>query len=154
VSKIINILDSSGCTVQVECAPCKNPHSRAVYRVDQKQHPIIQLCSNKVEKYYDVIESITHELIHVHDHCVNKYDLNDEKQVACTEIRASMHAECRDFQFNLSAMESCVRQHATLSLLQNDGIDTQEEAEFLVESMMNKCLIREFYYCFKKSKTF
>ena len=54
----------------------------------------IILCQDRIRNERELIEAFVHELTHAYDSTINNLDLSKCKDLACSEIRAAMNAEC------------------------------------------------------------
>lgn len=107
----------------------------------------IVICQNNPGT--DHIQGIlTHEMIHMFDHCTNHLDFRNLEHLACTEIRAANLAHCSfmgaymqgdaDF-FNVKQKhQDCVKTKALFSLLAVRHV-TKEEAISVIEKVFPKC---------------
>ena len=71
-----------GCNVPVACAPCSGMKVRGGF------DPIggIVICQDNNWKKRTVESTLTHEMVHAFDHCRFQFDINNLKQIACSEV--------------------------------------------------------------------
>eukprot|EP00054_Salpingoeca_dolichothecata_P030047 m.241020 g.241020 ORF g.241020 m.241020 type:complete len:94 (+) comp26585_c1_seq97:2223-2504(+) len=62
------------------CEPC------GVNAAFDAQHNEVVLCARNIYSEKHMAQVITHELVHVYDHCRGKLDLTNVKHMACTEV--------------------------------------------------------------------
>ena len=48
------------------------------------------LCHNRTYEYKDVAEILSHELLHAFDYCRANIDIENNYQVACSEVRFAL----------------------------------------------------------------
>lgn len=143
ITQLTQSLHSKDCDVHLKCRPCKKLDSKAFYRVHKDGSRHILLCSEKMINYYDVVESITHELVHAYDDCVGRIDSLDH--IACSEIRAYFHSDCKDRGFTRAQTWECVRKHSIDSILLNKNTK-REQVEEMVDKKMSSCMNKPLIY--------
>lgn len=105
------------------------------------------LCENTIytQKAMDTV--LTHELIHAFDNCRVKYNPDNVRHLACTEIRAAnLSGDCfyskeafGRFRFKWKAhQQECVKERAVKSMLCVRDMSKQEAQE-VVESVFDAC---------------
>ncbi|EIW87409.1 hypothetical protein CONPUDRAFT_116642 [Coniophora puteana RWD-64-598 SS2] len=137
----------SGCAVPPEnivCAPCDAAAGRA-----GGFHPAgaIVLCQGGFGGKRHMEDTLTHELVHMYDHCAFKVDWADLRHHACSEIRAnSLSGDCRFFRelgrgfvaFS-KQHQTCVRRRAVLSVRANPNCPDEAAAERAVNEVWESC---------------
>ncbi|KAK2549658.1 Mitochondrial inner membrane protease ATP23-like protein [Acropora cervicornis] len=105
------------------------------------------LCENTIYSQRTMEDVLTHELIHAYDNCRIKYNPDDVRMLACTEIRAAnLSGDCwfsketfGRFKFGWKGhQQKCVKERAVKSILCVREISKQE-AEDVVESVFDAC---------------
>lgn len=118
----------------------------------------IVLCTDKIKTKHELETVLTHELMHMFDHCAWRANFREEEQLTCSELRASAVGECvsrrnlyKENDDNNSTMdraigsrssslreqEQCARMHAIRNM-QGYG-HTRQKSEELVRKMFHKC---------------
>ncbi|RNA36041.1 mitochondrial inner membrane protease ATP23-like protein [Brachionus plicatilis] len=125
-------------------------YCRAEYNMFDLRHLActqIILCHNRVYKYEDCAEILSHELVHAFDYCRAMIDVENNHHVACTEIRAANLTACSvmDAISNDSALfyfkdvqKECVRRKAALSLQMVRNI-SEADAYKVVDHVFDRC---------------
>ncbi|KAI8893520.1 peptidase M76, partial [Globomyces pollinis-pini] len=83
----------------------------------------ISICKNQPLTNTQITQTIIHELIHAYDHCTLKFDSDDCRQIACSEVRAAaLSGDCDLTQELLrghfawfDTFKNCVERRAFLS---------------------------------------
>nr|XP_058957141.1 mitochondrial inner membrane protease ATP23 homolog [Pocillopora verrucosa]XP_058957142.1 mitochondrial inner membrane protease ATP23 homolog [Pocillopora verrucosa] len=147
VKFMLKAMSNLGCEVDPErhmvCEPC-DPKLIGGFDHDTKE---MFLCENTIytQKAMDTV--LTHELIHAFDNCRVKYNPDNVRHLACTEIRAAnLSGDCffsREafgrFKFRWKAhQQECVKERAVKSMLCVRDI-SKEEAQEVVESVFDAC---------------
>jgi inner membrane protease ATP23 len=83
-------------SLEISCQPCGNsgPEGGARAFVKGPDPLSIVLCSNRLFSREDIEQVLVHELIHVFDVHIRKWDLTNCYTLAKSEIRAAREAEC------------------------------------------------------------
>jgi hypothetical protein len=86
-SPIIRFMDKEmkklGCSPPVFCTPC----SARVHGGFSVLHGIA-ICENHIPSKRRAESTLAHEMVHAYDHCRFKFDLQNLKHVACSEVNA------------------------------------------------------------------
>ncbi|KIJ11335.1 hypothetical protein PAXINDRAFT_164113 [Paxillus involutus ATCC 200175] len=138
-------LKLSGCAVpssNIVCAPCDLTRSGGF-------HPAgaIVLCQGHFGDKKHMEDTLTHELIHMYDHCKFKVDWHNLRHHACSEIRAnSLSGDCRYMRelgrgyVSFSKQhQACVRRRAILSVRANPKCPDEAAAERAVNEVWESC---------------
>eukprot|EP00054_Salpingoeca_dolichothecata_P030042 m.240375 g.240375 ORF g.240375 m.240375 type:complete len:910 (+) comp26585_c1_seq6:16-2745(+) len=147
VKFMMDHLKKIGCEVNIEkhfvCEPC------GVNAAFDAQHNEVVLCARNIYSEKHMAQVITHELVHVYDHCRGKLDLTNVKHMACTEIRAaSLSTECyfweeilNRFQFGLKKHhQACVKRRALRSIMSVPNMKVSEkQAKQAIEEVWDVC---------------
>ncbi|KAJ7376846.1 Mitochondrial inner membrane protease ATP23 [Desmophyllum pertusum] len=144
---MLDAMSKLGCDVDAEkhlvCEPC-DPKLVGGFDHDTKQ---MFLCENTISSQYQMDLVLTHELIHAYDNCRVKYNPDNVKHLACTEVRAAnLSGDCwfsketfGRFRFGWKAhQQKCVKERAVKSMLCVRNI-SKTEAEDVVESVFVAC---------------
>ncbi|XP_020612027.1 mitochondrial inner membrane protease ATP23 homolog [Orbicella faveolata] len=144
---MLDAMSRLGCDVDPDkhfvCEPC-DPKLVGGFDHDAKE---MFLCENAIYTQSAMENVLTHELIHAYDNCRIKYDPDNVKHLACTEIRAAnLSGDCwfskeafGRFKFRWRAhQQECVKTRAVKSMLCVRNI-SKEEAEKVVESVFDAC---------------
>ncbi|KAF9218147.1 hypothetical protein BS17DRAFT_791991, partial [Gyrodon lividus] len=135
----------SGCPVppsNIVCAPCDPTRSGGF-------HPAgaIVLCQGHFGDKKHMEDTLTHELIHMYDHCKFNIDWHNLRHHACSEIRAnSLSGDCRYMRelgrgyVSFSKQhQACVRRRAILSVRANPKCPDEAAAERAVNEVWESC---------------
>ncbi|KAF8131409.1 peptidase M76 family-domain-containing protein [Boletus edulis] len=135
----------SGCTVphgNIICAPCDLTRSGGF-------HPAggIVLCQNHLSSKRQMEDTLTHELVHMHDHCKFNVDWHNLRHHACSEIRAnSLSGDCRYMRelgrghvSFTKQHQTCVRRRAILSVRANPSCPDEATAARAVNEVWESC---------------
>ncbi|OAX38948.1 hypothetical protein K503DRAFT_769956 [Rhizopogon vinicolor AM-OR11-026] len=138
-------LNLSGCPVppsNVVCAPCDRTRSGGF-------HPAgaIILCQGHFGDKKHMEDTLTHELVHMYDHCKFNVDWRNLRHHACSEIRAnSLSGDCRfmrevgrGFVSFSKQHQACVRRRAILSVRANPMCSDEAAAERAVNEVWESC---------------
>ncbi|EGN93536.1 hypothetical protein SERLA73DRAFT_115543 [Serpula lacrymans var. lacrymans S7.3] len=138
-------LKMSGCPVSpsnIACAPCDMTRSGGF-------HPAgaIILCQGHFMDKKHMEDTLTHELIHMYDHCKFNVDWYNLRHHACSEIRAnSLSGDCRfmrelgrGFVAFSKQHQACVRRRAVLSVRVNPSCPDEAAAERAVNEVWESC---------------
>uniref|UniRef100_UPI00398E9A42 mitochondrial inner membrane protease ATP23 homolog n=1 Tax=Pristiophorus japonicus TaxID=55135 RepID=UPI00398E9A42 len=144
---LIDAMKSSGCTVYKDrhfaCEDCDASVSGGF---DAEISQIV-LCQNNIHQQRHMNRVVTHELVHMFDHCRAHVDwFHNIKHLACSEIRAAnLSGECTfvnelsRFHFGLKQHhQKCVRERASRSILAVRKV-SQEIAEKAVDDVFDIC---------------
>ncbi|XP_015773739.1 PREDICTED: mitochondrial inner membrane protease ATP23 homolog [Acropora digitifera] len=89
VKFMLDAMSKLGCVVDPEkhmiCEPCE---SKLLGGFDPDKKEMF-LCENTIYSQRTMEDVLTHELIHAYDNCRIKYNPDDVRMLACTEIRAA-----------------------------------------------------------------
>jgi len=139
------LLDISGAVKEgegswaVKCRPCSRTGPEGKARAFITAHPSeIVLCSNRLSGRRSVEEALLHELIHVYDYSLARYDFHSCEGLASTEVRAAREAECsnRMLVFDWFRLQ-CIRKCASRSTSALYG----EEAHECVKRVFDKAVL-------------
>mmetsp|Transcript_28277 Transcript_28277/g.45467 ORF Transcript_28277/g.45467 Transcript_28277/m.45467 type:complete len:181 (-) Transcript_28277:40-582(-) len=98
----------------------------------------VTLCCNFLKSKRSLAATLTHELVHAHDHHLGKFELRNISQLACSEIRAASLVDCASsWSFFKKA---CVQDMAISSVRVNFPY---KEAKHHVEDRMRDCYIQD-----------
>ena len=137
-------LTPHGSNPTIRCLPCSKYQSGGF----SPSHGIL-ICQNRLLSRKHTEDTLSHELIHMHDHLRFNVDwANDIRHHACAEIRASsLSGECRwtresfgrgVWDFTRQHQE-CVRRRATLSVSGHPLCNGKEHAESVVNQVFGSC---------------
>ncbi|KAF8551099.1 hypothetical protein OG21DRAFT_1598597 [Imleria badia] len=135
----------SGCVVPPEnimCTPCDLTRSGGF-------HPAgaIVLCQNHPSSKRQMEDTLTHELVHMYDHCKFNVDWHNLRHHACSEIRAnSLSGDCRYMRelgrghvSFTKQHQACVRRRAILSVRANPNCPDEATAARAVNEVWESC---------------
>ncbi|KAG2107027.1 peptidase M76 family-domain-containing protein [Suillus discolor] len=138
-------LKLSGCLIpssNIVCAPCDLTRSGGF-------HPAgaIILCQGHFGDKKHMEDTLTHELVHMYDHCKFNVDWKNLRHHACSEIRAnSLSGDCRymrelgrGFVSFSKQHQACVRRRAILSVRANPMCPDEAAAERAVNEVWGSC---------------
>lgn len=146
VKFLVNAIANSNCKKpQIRCVPCP-PETQATGTF----HPDtgITLCENWLDNGLQAEDTISHELIHAYDYCRVKFDNDNCRHNACSEIRAAnLSGDCKwsreMFRGNFKRMagqhKECVRRRAILSIKSNPACSDCKNIEGLVDEVFQVC---------------
>ncbi len=110
------ILESKS-PIKITCRECDNQGIEGNSRGFLKNNPLeIVLCTNRL-KNTEIIDTLTHEAVHVYDYINDRVDFNSCNGLAYSEVRAAREGECNNlmyYPFKWMKVD-CVKQHATRS---------------------------------------
>jgi len=138
-------LKLSGCVVppsNIVCAPCDLTRSGGFNPAGA-----IVLCQGHFADKKHMEDTLTHELIHMYDHCKFKVDWFNLRHHACSEIRAnSLSGDCKWLReldrghVSISKQhQACVRRRAILSVRGNPKCPDEATAERAVNDVWESC---------------
>lgn len=138
-------LKLQGCPLpssNVACAPCDLTRAGGFY-----PKGIIVLCQGHFGNKKHMEDTLTHELIHMYDHCKFDVDWNNLRHHACSEIRAnSLSGDCRymrefarGFVSFSKQHQACVRRRAVLSVRANPKCLDESTAQRAVNEVWESC---------------
>lgn len=138
-------LELSGCPVSashIHCVPCDYSRSGGF-----SPDGAIILCQGRFIDRKHMENTLTHELVHMYDHCKFKVDWLNLRHHACSEIRAnSLGGDCRWTRevnrgiFSFSKQhQACVRRRAVLSVKSNPACPDEATAERAVNEVWESC---------------
>ena len=88
IRTMLRAMQAQGCEVDlprhIVCEPCND--KRLFGGFDQPLSQVF-ICSNRCKTPQKVEEILSHELVHLYDHCTAELDLKNINHLACTEIR-------------------------------------------------------------------
>ncbi|KAF8174944.1 peptidase M76 family-domain-containing protein, partial [Pholiota molesta] len=139
-------LKSSGCEVppaNILCAPCDLTKSGGF----SPDPGAVVLCAGNFFGEQHMESTITHELIHMYDHCRFKVDWSNLRHHACSEIRANnLSGDCRftrELRRGIVAFskqhQACVRRRAIDSVAANEACPDVATAERAVNEVWESC---------------
>lgn len=147
VKFMLDAMSKLGCVVDPEkhmiCEPCE---SKLLGGFDPDKKEMF-LCENTIYSQRTMEDVLTHELIHAYDNCRIKYNPDDVRMLACTEIRAAnLSGDCwfsketfGRFKFGWKGhQQKCVKERAVKSILCVREISKQD-AEDVVDSVFDAC---------------
>jgi hypothetical protein len=139
--KLKETLQKHNCDLSIYCG-LGDPFlkSRSIFKRSDDSREII-LFANKLKTKNEIEETLIHELIHAHDDCVKKLNLNIPEDIACSEIRAATHAEC-SMEENEEEKRNCVTSVAFKSIKMQPNIN-EEKGKSIIDKMMKKCFNKE-----------
>ncbi|XP_066920727.1 mitochondrial inner membrane protease ATP23 homolog isoform X2 [Clytia hemisphaerica] len=148
VKFLLQCLKSKGCEVSLESEGivCERCEDQLLGGFDPSAKQVV-LCQNNLKTQADIDRILSHELIHAFDVCTVKYDVNDTRHLACSEVRAStLSGECsfsremfNYFPFKIRRQyQECVKRKATNSICASKHLD-RDEARKLVEEVFHSC---------------
>jgi len=146
VKFMVNALERLGCNFAIEkhvaCEPCGDKVIGG-FDPDKKQ---IVMCENNIANQSIMNQVMTHELIHAFDVCRVRYEKDNLRHLACTEIRAAnLSGDCF-FSREVSRLklgfkahhQKCVKERAVKSMLCVRDI-SEEQAKNIVDSVFEPC---------------
>jgi Peptidase M76 family len=99
-SPIVIFLNSQllkiGCPPKIYCTPCTEDKFGG-FNPDYG----IAICQNKVDTKRRVESTLVHEMMHAYDHCRFKFNIDNLKQVACSEVSTHWKRMRVDHRFAL-----------------------------------------------------
>lgn len=100
----ISTISKSLKSLEIICQKCSNTGPEGGARAFVKgPHPLsIVLCSNRLFSKEDIEQVLIHELVHVFDIYVRKWDLTNCQTLAKSEVRAARLAECANSSMNIT----------------------------------------------------
>ncbi|CAA7264946.1 unnamed protein product [Cyclocybe aegerita] len=139
-------LKLSGCDVppsNVLCAPCDRIQAGGF----TPDPGAVILCAGQFFSEQHMESTITHELIHMYDHCRFKVDWSNLRHHACSEIRANnLSGDCRytrelrrGFVSFSKQHQACVRRRAIESVKANPACPNEAAAERAVNEVWESC---------------
>ncbi|KAK3911085.1 Mitochondrial inner membrane protease ATP23-like protein [Frankliniella fusca] len=154
VKLLIGALKSSGCPVDIRrnfsCEVC----CQGVYGGYDTETQQVVVCQNNVVREDIMATIVTHELIHMFDHCVNNTDFKKPEHLACTEIRAINLTSCSLLDSFWSGYVSLVdliksnygKVHATC--VKERALNSVLAASLLSEDEARSVIDRVFPFCY------
>lgn len=151
VKTLLSALKASGCPVDLKrhlvcemCQPGSDVQHAGGYDPALNQ---VFVCCNNATNAGLVHGALVRNLIQMFDCCVNKYDFNNVRHLACSEVRKANLANCQ-FLTNLTRPEasfgvsqqhrSCVRSVAIEALVKTKFVK-EEAAGKVVDEVFDKC---------------
>ncbi|CAG0883133.1 unnamed protein product [Cyprideis torosa] len=148
VRLMMDALEASGCPVNprrhFSCELC---HGNVSGGYDPKHNQIV-ICHNHSRNEGIIAALLTHEMIHMFDACRNKFDFDNPRHIACSEIRAANLTHCSFLAgvwdtflspFTVKQQhEQCVKAKAVYSLLAVRDVDPLEAMK-VVDEVFPKC---------------
>ncbi|CED83998.1 metalloprotease atp23 [Phaffia rhodozyma] len=142
---ILKHLSLSGCpttAASIHCAPCDNTKAGG-FSSDLG----VLLCQNRLVDKAHMGDTLSHELIHMYDHCKFNVDWTNLRHHACSEIRAAnLSGDCawwqefkRGHYETTNAQAKCVRRRAILSVEANPACPSRKAAEEAVDDVWDSC---------------
>jgi len=151
VKTLLSALQSSGCPVDLTrhlscemCQPGQEVQHAGGYDPALNQ---VFICSNNATSRGAVHGALVRNLIHMFDTCVNRYEPNSPRHLACTEVRKANLANCQflsamsrqDASFGVSGQQAaCVRSVAVESLVKTQFL-REEVASRVVDEVFDSC---------------
>ena len=147
VKFLLEAMTRSNCKspVQIRCIPCP-PETKATGTYDPNQG--ITLCQNWMDSSLQAEDTISHELIHAYDYCRVKFDKDNCRHNACSEIRAAnLSGDCKwsreifrgNFDKLMGQHQRCVKRRAILSLQSNLACRDCKDLGKLVDEIFSVC---------------
>lgn len=142
IQLLLKSLSEIGCSMKrsdICCEQCEDSLLMGGYEQSTKQ---VIICSNTCQSPKKVEEILAHELIHYYDDCtVQGMDFSNEKQLACSEIRAANLISCPQtlFHFAYISHESCVRTKASESVALIKSV-SMKKANEIIDSVFKECI--------------
>lgn len=153
IKLLVGALNSSGCPVDIRrnfsCEVCCDGVLGG-YDAETQQ---VVICQNNVASSGKMATILTHELIHMFDHCVNNTDFKKPEHLACTEIRAINLTSCSLIDSFISGFVSftdlikkdygkmhalCVKERAMQSVIAASLL-SEDEAIRVIEKVFPFC---------------
>ncbi|XP_057312834.1 mitochondrial inner membrane protease ATP23 homolog isoform X1 [Hydractinia symbiolongicarpus] len=144
VQFMLSQLKALGCEISLEnkrllCEPCD---SKLFGGFDPDAKEVI-LCENNLSSQEQYNTILTHELVHAYDVCRVKYDTNNLRHLACSEIRAAnLSGDCSFWKEKPTSVkahyQTCVKRKAVESILCMKNI-SRGKAEQIVDSVFTEC---------------
>eukprot|EP00794_Sanderia_malayensis_P007398 gene7400-8218_t len=146
VKFMLNAMEKLGCKFEFDkhlvCEPCSE---KVLGGFDPERKQVV-MCDNNVSSQKLMNQTLTHELIHAYDICRVKYNKENLRHLACTEVRAAnlsgdcfMSKEIARLKFGWKKhQQACVKERAVKSILCVKDI-TKEEAVNVVEGVFESC---------------
>jgi len=145
VTFMLKHLELSGCRVapdNIVCMPCSPVRTGGFDPTGA-----IVLCQSHFMNKKHMEDTLTHELVHMYDHCTFKVDWNNLRHHACSEIRAnSLSGDCkftrevqRGFLSFSKQHQACVRRRAVMTVAGNPACPDQAAAERAVNEVWESC---------------
>ncbi|KAF8902194.1 peptidase M76 family-domain-containing protein [Gymnopilus junonius] len=139
-------LKLSGCEVpssNILCAPCDMSKAGGF----TPDPGAVILCAGHFFSQQHMESTITHELLHMYDHCRFKVDWANLRHHACSEIRANnLSGDCRftrelrrGFISFSKQHQACVRRRAVESVAANPACPNEAAAERAVNEVWESC---------------
>jgi len=151
VKTLLSALQSSGCPVDLTrhlscemCQPGQEVQHAGGFDPALNQ---VFICSNNATSRGAVHGALVRNLIHMFDTCVNRYEPNSPRHLACTEVRKANLANCQflsamsrqDASFGVSGQQAaCVRSVAVESLVKTQFL-REEVASRVVDEVFDSC---------------
>lgn len=149
VDYLFRAMGRLGCVVDprafISCVHCPAHASGAAHIHDDMTH--VLMSANGIRSYDQFETVLTHELIHVFDHCKYELDTTNVRHHACTEVRASnLSGDC-SFKRELMRGDTditahqpkCVKRRAIMSILTNPQITSVDQARKIVDEVYDRC---------------
>ncbi|XP_028401908.1 mitochondrial inner membrane protease ATP23 homolog [Dendronephthya gigantea] len=147
VKFMLDAMKKMGCNVDIGkhivCEPCGE---NVLGGFDFRRKQVV-LCENVIYSQSCMNDVLTHELIHAYDFARVKYEADNLRHLACTEIRAAnLSGDCffwKEFfsRFNFgwkSHQKECAKNRAVKSILCVSDV-SREKAEDIVSSVFEEC---------------
>eukprot|EP00096_Caligus_rogercresseyi_P013374 TRINITY_DN6032_c0_g1_i1.p1 TRINITY_DN6032_c0_g1~~TRINITY_DN6032_c0_g1_i1.p1 ORF type:complete len:268 (+),score=57.65 TRINITY_DN6032_c0_g1_i1:29-832(+) len=153
VKNLISGIRSAGCTVDPArliscdiCAPGKEIQHLGGY--DEVNNQVF-VCANNVLGEGPTSGVVFRNLFHVFDRCMNKYDFQDPKQLACTEIRKANLGHCTYYyyffqrfgEYKIKNMHSTCVKKVAIDFLTKTKFLSEKVASEAVDSVFDKCYL-------------
>lgn len=131
---------------EIKCVPC-GPDVLATGVFDA-QTGSITLCQNWIDNGLQAEDTIAHELIHAYDRCRVKFEADNCRHHACSEIRAAnLSGDCKwsrelfrgNFGKIAAQHQKCVKRRAILSLQSNPACKDCKDIPTLVDQVFSVC---------------
>jgi mitochondrial inner membrane protease ATP23 len=146
VKFLLDALTKSSCPhPKIQCVPCP-PSTQATGIYDPEIG--VALCDNWINDGITAEDTLAHELIHAYDYCRVKFDRDNCRHNACSEIRAAnLSGDCKwsrelfrgNFGKIVGQHQRCVKRRAVLSLKSNPACKDCKDVDKLVDEVFSVC---------------
>lgn len=146
VKFLVDAMTRSNCgKTKIRCIPCPE-ETKATGTFDPELG--ITLCQNWIDNALQAEDTIAHELIHAYDNCRVRFDKDNCRHNACSEIRAAnLSGDCKwsrevfrgNFGKIIGQHKKCVKRRAILSLRSNPACKDCEDVDKLVDEVFDIC---------------
>ena len=124
---LVRAMEARGCALNpARHIACENCSGDLAGGFDVEVNQVV-ICANKCGTAEKVTQILTHELVHMFDHCSAKVDFTNIEHLACSEVRAANLAHCKPFGLEgslLGSRDDCVREKAARSVSLIKGVSS------------------------------